>query len=104
MKTHKMLLVTLALVVLAMSNLACGSTEVEDVTVDAVVEHQSEVIENGVECEYMFISTDINVRLAHYRVCKDDDSDKRMAALQSAIDDCVKVCAENADCLAQCSE
>jgi len=101
-RNKRLLLLSVALLAIGLGNGACGASD--DLTVEAVVEHQTESAESGVECEYTFISTEISVRLAHYRICEDDDNDKRLAALQNAIDDCVKVCADNADCLAQCGK
>ena len=103
--TYKSVLLAVLFVILAMSLAGCG----EAPTVDAVVEHQTEAREN-VKCEYTFISTDVQVRLAHYRICKDDDDSKRAKALEKALQDCYDLCSENhlsgtsdyTDCIAQC--
>jgi len=112
MAKKNLVIVLLVGLVLAMSSLACGGAEPP--TVDAVVEHQTEAVEEGVACEYILISTDVQVRLAHYRICKDDNNEKRLKALEKALNDCFELCdasfpdieggksTDNVACIAQC--
>ena len=114
--TKKSVLLVLVFVILAMSQFACGrSEEVKDnLTVDAVVENQTENVKEGPVCEYTFISTDIQHRLNHYRVCYDENGNdaKRIKALEKAIENCVELCNDtfdagcddNTTCIKQCND
>jgi len=107
--TRKNVVLIIVIVILAMSQFACGKSE--ELTVDAIVESQTEKIETGPDCEYTFISKDIAHRLNHYRVCYDENDAKRIKALENAIEDCVELCNdtfdagcdENAACVNQCN-
>jgi len=112
--TRKNVTLIIVIVILAMSQFACGkSEEVKDnLTVDAVVENQTEKMAEGPACEYTFISKDITHRLNHYRVCNSEGNDaKRIEALSEAIEDCVELCNETFDagcddnlaCVSQCN-
>jgi len=81
----------IVLVVLAILLGGCGPTEAP--TVDEVVEHQTEAAEVGTPCEYTWISTNIQHRLNHYRVCT-PKGEKQAEALQNALDDCFGLCDE----------
>ena len=102
----------IVIVILAMSQFACvKSEEVKDnLTVEAVVETQTEKLETGPDCEYTFISQDVQHRLNHYKVCYDANDDNRIEALNEAIEDCESLCDETFDaesdcdaCVSQCN-
>ena len=80
-------------VVVALAVLSSGCGGAEAPTVDEVVEHQTKAEAEGTPCEYTWISSDIQHRLNHYRVCT-PKGEKQAKALQDALDDCFSLCDE----------
>ena len=79
---------------LAILSSGCGGAEAP--TVAEVVEHQTEAAETGTPCVFTWISSDIQHRLQHYRVCTPEagQEQKQADALQDALDDCFGLCDE----------
>ena len=84
-----------AAAVLAILSSGCGAAEAP--TVDEVVEHQVEAAAAGTPCEFTWISSDIQHRLNHYRVCIPEigQEQQQTDALQDALDDCFGLCDES---------
>ena len=107
MSRKNLVLVLVAMLVLAVSSLACGGSPAKGVAaeipvetgveeVDEAVEELVEGVTDGTPCEFTWISQDVQVRLAHYRICVPEKGkeQKRVDALQDALEDCFKICNE----------
>ena len=128
-RNKRFFLVALAILGMAASQLACGSStggtaptltpivETGVGEVDGAVAGLTEAVVTGPACAYgLTISNDVAHRLNHYRICvpESGQEQKQADALQRAIDDCFEQCdssfpdvgggktEENIGCVAQC--
>lgn len=88
------------------------AANVDKLSVENVTEWQKESREEGVTCEFTWISNDLSVKLAHWHVCTPDagDEDKLAKKLHGAITECCEICVNGfiegstgrEDCRQQC--
>jgi len=111
-KFKRAVLLSVAVLAVGLANSGCPSSG--DITVDEVVEHQTEAVATGPACAYgLAISNEIQHRLNHYRICtpKAGQEQKQADALQNALNDCFGLCEETfgsesdegITCVAQCN-